>query len=34
MREKLIAFLQDEYPLPKQRAEPVAFDKMTARAAE
>lgn len=36
MREKLIAFLQDEYPgaLPKQRAELVEFDRMTARAAE
>ena len=32
----LIAFLQDEYPgaLPKQRAELVDFDRMTARAAE
>lgn len=36
MREKLIEFLQDEYPgaLPKQRAELVEFDRMTVRAAE
>ena len=35
MREKLIAFLQDEYPgaLPKQRAELVEIDRMTAGAA-
>ncbi len=36
MREKLIEFLQDEYPgaLPKQRAELVELDRMTVRAAE
>jgi len=36
IREKLIAFLQNEHPgaLPKQRAELVEFERMTARAAE
>ena len=36
MREKLIVFLQEEYPgaLPKQRAELVEFNRMTAKAAE
>ncbi|WP_422017496.1 mechanosensitive ion channel family protein [Reyranella sp.] len=36
MREKLIVFLQEEYPgaLPKQRAELVEFNRMTAQAAE
>lgn len=35
VREKLIAFLQDEYPgaLPKQRAQVVDFERMAARAA-
>lgn len=36
MREKLIVFLQEEYPgaLPKQRAELVEFNRMTSQAAE